>query len=136
VTVDVREVGALLVDHGTWVHTRLAGVVQAVLRSSQENTMVRGRVLDIQLDGGELSIGKVVVKVGIPLLLPSHRSYLLFLRANRDTGVLSPTHTPLLIEKGKLVGPRQAESRIEGPPDPLQGLTLKEVIADVQDVTR
>jgi hypothetical protein len=127
-----NEIGGLLVEDGTWIHTRVIGTTDEVFMSKRRR-VTTGQRLDFQTPGGEVRVGKVLVKALDTPKLTIGRRYLVFLRAT-DSGTLFPTHEPLLIENGKLSNWRVTEPG-SSTIDPLHGLSFDEVVKEVRRPT-
>jgi hypothetical protein len=130
--VDVNDVSAALVDNGSWIRTRLAGRVRQILKTSSRTRkhFSEGNRVELYVTGGELKIGKVIVRAAEVLRLPAHREYLLFMRDDGASLGLGPTLTPLMVDRGLLVdtfpiGVRNAAT-------PLNGLALNAVAAQLK----
>ena len=120
-TVDVQEVTGFLADDGMWINTRVVGTVRQVLSSKKMPTRV-GQRIEIEWAGGELRIGKVLVRAGYTI--QPGRRYLWFLEAEPTRKALSTTVMPFVIQNGALVRPwsfQSTETR-----DLLEGLKLAE----------
>jgi hypothetical protein len=121
--VDVRDAVGTLVDDGKWIHTKLTGVPREVLKVSGGSLVSRGKSIEVQLSGGELTIGKVLVRAGESIQFPKNRQYLMFLRLNRDWNGLAANGAPLLIEKRRLVNLSHEKSAFAS----LSGMTVSDV---------
>ena len=130
--VDLMSVGGILVDGGTWVHTRMVGRVRQVIKSSARQKLSSGQRVELSVNGGELKIGNVLVKTEDALRLPIDRRYLLFMYDAGPTFGVDLTHRPLLVEHGRLVDPQPRDP--SKPSDPLSGLTLSSVIEEIRRV--
>lgn len=130
--VEIGDAAGILVEDGEWIRTKLTGVARDVFKSSPDRRVSRGQPIEIQVSGGELKIGEVVVRTGELIRLPGQRRYLMFLSFNRDWGALGPTYTPLLIESGRLVSllPGGAST------DKMHGVRLSEIQTRVRQVPR
>jgi hypothetical protein len=128
VVIEVSQVIGTLVEEGTWIRTRVVGAVQDVMLS-RDREIVGKQGLEIEADGGEVLIGKVVVKASQGPGVEARKRYLMFLMAHPNRNVWFLAHLPLLIDNGKLVSTRQTR-------DPLDGLTLAEVTKEVQRLAK
>ena len=100
--VDIRRVEPTLVLQGTWIHTRLTVTVRELIKPSTTRSLSRGSVLAMEVSGGELRIGKVLVKA-LPILpFKSGEQYLVFLVPNARLEALDTTHPPLLVQNGRV----------------------------------
>ena len=133
-TVDTVDT-ALALDE-SWIDTRLFGTVEEVLRSSSLSKLQPKQRFEAHISGGEIVLGTVRVRAGAvsPVSLPQvpeHRRYLLFLE--QSPSALYTLHPALLVENGKLkyVKPLRPQYL---PPNPLEGLSLKEVAEVVRAV--
>lgn len=133
--VEIDKVTGLLVEEGQWIETRVGGRVREVLKSWNSDEISPGRALEWHITGGQLMIGKILVKAGGVFALQEGRPYLMFLQANSLTGVLYPVHLPLLVENGRLVDPRQVEQGSTAR-DPLHDLAFQEIAEEVRRLTR
>lgn len=93
--VEIHEVGGALVEGGTWIRTRLAGVVREILRSSKSSNVALGQPIEAHVATGELRIGRVLVKAGDLLRLPNNRRYLLFMTEDGLSPGFGLTYSPL-----------------------------------------
>jgi hypothetical protein len=126
-TVDVQEVTGFLADDGMWINTRVVGTVRQVLSSTKMPTQV-GQRIEIEWFGGELRIGKVLVRAGYTI--QPRRRYLWFLEAEPTRKTLSTTRMPFVIQNGTLVRPwslQPTETR-----DLLEGVKLAEFTKQIR----
>lgn len=130
--VDVDDVGGALVEEGTWIRTRPAGTGAGHPHVFDAPAVLAQQRVEMNITGGEVRIGKVLVKAGV-LQLPAHRQYLLFMQDRGAPLGMSNTYTPLLIENGRLGSTWRPETPSTRP-DPLNGLTLSEVAKQVSRV--
>jgi len=129
--VAVDDVKAILVDNGAWIRTRLSGLITRVLSASLHGQALSKRKrVDVYITGGELRIGQVLVKAGNPLKLPAARQYLLFMKDDGAAPGPGPTHTPLLIEQGKLQD--TLPPGVSDHADPLNGMALSALVSEVR----
>jgi hypothetical protein len=125
--VDVRQVQPILVENGTWIHTRLTGVVQVVLKSAGKS-IARGQSMSSEFHGGELRIGTVLVRAAYLMPFPTNREYLIFVNKFDDVGEPNAVVTPMLIENGRFVTSLPSGSL----KDKFQGLKTAEVLRRVR----
>jgi hypothetical protein len=132
--VKVDDVGGILVQGGSWVDTRVAGTISDVLMAGKRR-VVRGQRLEFLVSGGEMMIGSVRVKAWDKPKVEAQKQYLVFLQGDPETGVFYPSYGPRLIEQARVVGRPQSElgGKIH---DPLDGLTLETVAAEVRRLGR
>jgi hypothetical protein len=131
--VDIHEVSGRLVDDGTWIRTRIVGAVHEIIRSSKAGRFTQKQRLEIDITGGEVRIGKVLVEAEA-LQLVADRRYLLFLKVDDKSGDLWVSHTPLRIENRVLVNTQPVNFRLV--PDPLDGLELNVVTKQVRQIKK
>ena len=133
---EVRQVSGIVVDDGTWIHTRVVCVVKEVLKDRNRPLRPGGR-LQFEISGGEVAIGKVLVKAWDVPKLQAGRTYFVFAAVNSDTGVLFPNHVPMLVDGDILVS---TQVQIAGAPettaDPLNGFSLGRLLAEVHRLTK
>jgi hypothetical protein len=119
----------LLVRNGTWIDTSIQGVVQQVLKSRGKIPVSSGKPITLEIEQGEMQIGKVLVRAGSPLApVKGDRQYLLFLRWDAQLGALFPVLAPVLLDGNTL-------ETMSGRPlqaSPLTGLTLRDVVSIVK----
>jgi hypothetical protein len=84
--VDIHEVSGRLVDDGTWIRTRIVGAVHEIIRSSKAGRFTQKQRLEIDITGGEVRIGKVLVEAEA-LQLVADRPYLLFLKVETSRAI-------------------------------------------------
>ena len=125
VVVTPDRVEPRLSDDGSWVETRIAGVVSDVAMARKRPLKTGQRIEIVDESGGQLTIAKVLVKAGVSPKVDANREYLMFLKENPDTGVLWPCQTALLVEGGILWNPwnRDATER----KDPYSGAKVADV---------
>ncbi|MEQ1935317.1 MAG: hypothetical protein ABL962_15770 [Fimbriimonadaceae bacterium] len=119
---------SVLVEQGTWISTGVRAMSSVVFKSPTWATKSRDLDVTFQVDGGEVRIGKVLVRTRPRIELQAGREYLLFLRASQAYGVLELRYEPLLIKGGRLF--ESAE-----PPDSqnlLVGATVEEVVREIR----
>jgi len=120
--VEIHEAAGILVDGGTWIHTRVTGVIREVLKSSGNRRLLPEQPIDVQTWGGELRIAKVTVRTNDALTLKPKRQYLMFLNFS-DEWKSFRAEGILLVDAERLVN--------LSPVDPylpkLDGLRLTEV---------
>ena len=124
--VDVGDVKALLAEDGTWVHTRLTGVVRDVLKSVPSRRVSRGDILACEVSDGELRIGKVIVRAGGVIRYPSKGRYVMFVKYDDGFGTPNAVLGPKLI-RGRTVGSLSVDAV-----NPLHGLSLNDVLEAVR----
>jgi hypothetical protein len=136
--LDVTESTGILIESGKWIETRITGTIRDVIRSSNDRQFSRGARIVARIDGGELVIGKVLVRARSGSLVPDvpvHQSYFLFV--TNFNGILRPVYVPLQITDGRV---RYAWSVSEDPDPkvsrPLEGLTVLELSEQVRLVPR
>jgi len=128
----------ILIESGKWIETRVTGTIRNVIRSSNDRQFSRGARIVARIDGGELMIGKVLVRAssgGLVPDLPVHQSYFLFL--TNYAGSMRPVYVPLRITDGRL---HYTWSESDDPDPnksrPLEGLTVVELSEQVRRVPR
>jgi len=133
--VDVNRINAVFVDKGAWIRTQISGVLQETIKISSRVRPLyrRGKSVTLNVSGGELQLGRVLIRAGHPLRLRLHSEYLLFMKDHGDLG-LSPTHTPLVISNGRLVD--TLPPGVADYPDPLVGLAVDDVKRMVRSVPK
>lgn len=132
--VTVDEVTPFLVDEDTWINTRIVTTVEDVVLVRRRSVSA-GQALEFHFVGGEIMIGHVLVKAWEPPVLRNGKRYLIFLDNNSAKWA---THAPLLIDGERLVSTRPVERGVLGRTirDPLDGLSLNDVIEEVRRLAR
>jgi hypothetical protein len=99
--VNVTAVKAVWVRKGTWIDTVLSGRVLRVVKQTGSEKFGVGQSVDAHVSGGEIKVGRTVVRVSFESspTLPAPQEYLLFLNID---GVFALTYVPLLITDGKI----------------------------------
>lgn len=127
VIVDITAVSSELVDKGRWIETVLNGTVVETLSTAfadgkRVSSLPVGNGLIASLDGGELSIGKALVRTSGKVAVPPKERYLLFLApyVDPETGHRRLGADPLMVKGNQLVA-------LPGARVPLVGLTLDDV---------
>jgi len=123
---EIRESAGVLVEDGTWIRTRVVAVVEEVFKDINR-PLRRGGRLEFNFNGGEVMIGKVLVKAWQAPQLHEGRRYFIFAAVNPDTGVMFNTHAPLLIEGDTLISSQDTSD-----PDPMDGFPLQRLTAEVK----
>lgn len=100
--VELREVGGILVDNGTWIHTKLSGIARDVLKTSADRRISAEDTIELELVGGEMTFGKVRVQTNESMTFLTNRQYVMFLDVQGTT--LAMGYAPLLIENERLIG--------------------------------
>jgi hypothetical protein len=122
VIVDVSDVSSVLVENGTWIATRISAQVREVLEAPAHPRLSRGQRFTLEMiEGGEVRIGKVIVKADDLILPRAKRQYLMFV--SLETGIVTPTQSPLLIQDGRLVKIEPGDDSA----DRFGGLSLRDV---------
>jgi hypothetical protein len=124
--IHVSEVDAAWVEEQTWIHTRVFATIDRLMRSG-DPFLPTGGTLEVHAEGGELMVGRVLVKAGTALNVKPQERYLAFVDWREDTGEYYFVRPPARVVNGKLsskekVGPPNRQVR-----DPLDGLTLARV---------
>jgi hypothetical protein len=106
--VDVTRVHGILVLDGRWIRTRFEADIVEVLASGKNVTPgvvpAKGRSIVFSGDGGEITIGKVLVKTFRNISFPAHERYLVFLGDLIDGGDHQMLGTdPVIVRGDKLV---------------------------------
>jgi hypothetical protein len=130
-TVDVQGVTGFLANDGLWINTRVVGTVCQVVSSKKMPTRV-GQRIEIEWFGGELRIGKVLVRAGHTI--QPRRRYLWFLEAEPTRKALSTWRMPFVIQNGALVRPWSLQST--EPRDLLEGVKLAEVTKQIRRLSK
>jgi hypothetical protein len=135
--VEVHEVTGTLAENGTWINTRVSATVREVFKDV--NRPLRpGGVLRFEWSGGELKIGRVLLKTWAEpkLQLQTGRAYVLFGWVNPDNGVVYPAHVPARIDGNNLKIDGPLKMTAHGNLDPLDGYSLEKLVAEVRRVAQ
>lgn len=121
--VRVTQVEPFLAENGSWIRTRVAGVIDEVLKGSND------KKFEAQLDGGEMLIRGVRIKAGsYPVARPGTR-YLVFAQSIEGTSWIVDMFT---MDNGKGVS-RPEWARAKGlPPNPFDRRSSQQTIAEVR----
>ena len=102
---------SVLIEDDSWIGSRLRfRTVQAILPA---NSKADAEVNIVWNGGGELRIGDVTVRAGLPWRPSASKRYLLFLGRNGDTGGYFMSRTPLVIENDLVVNPWQRDGAVK-----------------------
>jgi hypothetical protein len=118
--LEVVESQSHLVENGAWIRTSVRGRVIDVLRT-RGVTASPGKMFAAEIEGGELKIGKVLVRSEIAGPLKSGRRYLLMLQ-DTGTGAFYYMYWPLLVTGNKVSTVDYGAS-----PDSVTGLTVEKI---------
>lgn len=134
--VQVRDSKGELDLQGVSPQTRLSVQIRDVLRVSTRFHAHKGDVLDVVMFGGEVTVGRVTVRMGLHggdmSELPAGQ-YVMFLE--QVDGVMEAFHTPTLVQGQRLIYPRffnQPPHR----PNPLSQLSFDELKRLVRNAPR
>jgi hypothetical protein len=135
--VDIDQVEGILSDADAWVSTRFTGTVRQVIRERKVGDFQVRQQLQAYLSGGEVLVGKVLVRIGDPQRWPVNQPYLLFLgRGGRQDGHLYALLSAVVIKNGKLNYPNTPpQPPPKFPPHPLRGLTVAAVTKMAREAT-
>ena len=130
--VRVDEVLGVLADGGTWIDTRAVGQVERLLIPDKKEILTKDR-LQFETAGGEMMIGKVLVRAGKSLGVQPGSRYLMFF--TKHDGSLYPEYMPLRIDGDTVVNPWQLEPG-STTKDPLHGLKLAEITKQIRRLAK
>jgi hypothetical protein len=133
--VQADRIDTALSKGNSWVEARLHGTVREVIRLSKSHHLSVGQSITVNVAPGEQMIGGVLVlgtddpedDTRYLRLLPTNRSYLLFMVSDVDVEVPFLAHEPLLIQSNTLTYPWPPRTSWFEPSRLMQGLTLTEV---------
>jgi hypothetical protein len=107
--VDLDASSAMFVEDGDWIRTRLMGTVRRILGGAAARQFAPGQSVSMQIEGGELYAGHVLIKA-LPSELPLHRTYIWFVDQSSALFPGSPPTTvsralfaPLRLENGRVL---------------------------------
>jgi hypothetical protein len=127
--VDVVSANSILVENGTWIRTKLEGVVRQVVKSSDAVRLSKGKRAAVLIHGGTVRIKSVLVKTDVQPQVPTGHSYLLFMAVKGDEGA-EASYPPLLVRNGTLASTRSSSAS----PEPLNGMKLQTAISRINAV--
>jgi hypothetical protein len=102
VVLNITDAETHLVDEGKWLRTGLSGVVTDVLMASPERPMAAGEHVALEIEGGQLQIGRTLVRSAVSATLAKQGKYLLFLELNHRTGAFFLMRWPMIVVKDRL----------------------------------
>lgn len=133
VVVRATAVAGELTDDGTWIRTRVRGVVEQAIKGQRGN----GHSFEFYVHGGEARIGKVRVQAGDFPVLQTGRSYLVFVGAPHEpetVGTLEWVHERDRDGKLKIVEAHRVRGSSNAPDlrvrrSPFQDRTVDDIVA-------
>ncbi len=127
--VDVRTVEGVLVREGSWIDTVLQGTIAEVVKQPPGERLSGNAPISIEVGGGQVTIGKVIVRTDYIDVFKANRQYLVFTRRQQDGAPAGPDAilNPLLIEDGTLVSTSPDANERK-----LHGLRLADVMRDIR----
>jgi len=134
VVLNLTNVSPLLVDDGNWINTRLIGTLTTVL-FDERRPVAAGRSLEVQTMGGELRIGKTLVRAWEPPHVEIGHQYLLFAAVNADTLVLQAIYQPLRIDGDLLIATESVSNELANR-DLLDHYSLRRLTVEVRSVAK
>jgi hypothetical protein len=122
----VTDIHSSLTSDGSWVRTRLSVNLSDVLLNRRPGSVERGKPLTLDIDGGEIVLEKVVVRVGYFDILQVGQEYLLGVGpcANGACEVRMALHVS---PTRRLDSPDRSPSGAPGTGDKLKGMTLEQI---------
>jgi len=127
--VNVRSVEGILVQEGSWIDTVLQGTIVEVIKQPPGEQLSADAPMSMQVGGGQVIIGKVIVRTDWIDVFKANRQYLVF-AIRRQAGAPAAPNTvvnPLLIEDGTLVSTSPDANERK-----LHGLRLADVLRDIR----
>jgi hypothetical protein len=101
VVLNITDAEAHLVDEGKWLRTGVSGAVTDVLMASPERPMAAGEHVAVEIEGGQLQIGRTLVRSAVSATLAKQGKYLLFLELNHRTGAFFLMRWPMIVVKDR-----------------------------------
>ena len=115
--------GGVFVDGGTWIRTKTEASVREVVKSTPRLKLLKGQRLEVSINGGELNIGKVLVRTEDVMRIVAGKPYLIFIHAGDKALGFEMIRMPLQVDHGKLISNAQTRG-FDNVVDPLNGLDM------------
>jgi hypothetical protein len=124
---------SVLVNGGTWIRTRMQTNIREVVKSTSRLTLRKGQNVEVSINGGQLKIGRALVRSESVPRVAAGREYLIFIHAGAGELGLEMIRMPLQVDHGKLASTAKTRG-YDSVVDPLDGQDMASVIQRIKSL--